>query len=127
MDAVQKDVAHVERAIVKLFNARDIKGILNYFSTNFVGFSSARHERLTSLTLLKKTFLHYLEEGEEVKYAIKNLKINIYGECALSSFYWTVEIIKRKKSKLINGRGSHVFLMTEHGWRIVHEHYSKAH
>ena len=127
MDAVQKDVAHIEKMIVKLFNARDIKGILQFFSRNFVGFSSTHHERITSLNLLKKTFLHYLEEGDDVKYHIKNLKVKIYGEGALASFYWTVEISKRKKTKLINGRGSHVFLMTESGWQIVHEHFSKAH
>jgi ketosteroid isomerase-like protein len=127
LDSVQKEVAQIERTIVKLFNAGDVRGILHYFSKNFVGFSSTQHERLTSLSQLKKTFLHYLEEGEEVTYAIKNLKIIIYGEGALSSFYWTVDIRKKKKSKSIHGRGSHVFLMTDQGWRIVHEHYSKAH
>jgi ketosteroid isomerase-like protein len=72
--------------------------------------------------------LHYLKEGDEVKYSIKNLNIKIYGEGALSSFYWTVEITKRKKTKTIHGRGSHVFLINEEaGWKIVHEHYSKAH
>ena len=127
MDAVQKDIAHIERSIVKLFNEKKIDKILQHFSKNFIGFSSTQHERITSRTKLKKTFLHYLDEGDEVKYSIKNLNVKIYGEGALSSFYWTVEITKRKKTKTIHGRGSHVFLITENGWHIVHEHYSKAH
>ena len=127
MDAVQKDIAHIERSIVKLFNTKKIDDILLYFSKNFVGFSSTQHERITSRPQLKKTFLHYLEEGDEVSYSIKNLNIKIYGEGALSSFYWTVDIIKKKKIKSIQGRGSHVFLMGDGGWKIVHEHYSKTH
>ena len=127
MDAVQKDIAHIERSIVKLFNAKKIDEILQYFSKNFIGFSSTQHERITNRPQLKKTFLHYLDEGDEVKYSIKNLNIKIYGEGALSSFYWTVEISKRKRTKTIHGRGSHVFLISENSWHIVHEHYSKAH
>jgi ketosteroid isomerase-like protein len=127
MDAVQKDIAHIERSIVKLFNARKIDEILTYFSKNFIGFSSTQHERITSRRHLKKTFLHYLDEGNTVKYSIQKLHVKIYGEGALSSFYWTVDILKKNKSKSIHGRGNHVFLMTDKGWKIVHEHYSKAH
>jgi len=127
MDAIEKELAAIEKSIVKSFNQGDLKTILAHFDKNFVGFSSTKHERLTNLSQLKKTFQHYLEEGDKVTYSIKNLKVKIYGEGALTSFYWQVDIEKRKKVKSINGRGSHVFLVAEDGWRIVHEHYSKAH
>jgi len=128
MDSIQKEIVTIERSIVKLFNERNIKDILKYFSKDFVGFSSTKHKRVPNLTQLKKTFLHYLEEGDEVIYAIQNLKVKIYGEAALSTFYWTVELKKgKRKPKLINGRGSHIFLMLDGVWSIVHEHYSKAH
>jgi ketosteroid isomerase-like protein len=127
MDAVQTDVAKIEKSIVKLFNQKKINEIMQFFSRDFVGFSSTRHERLTGLGQLKKTFLHYMDEGESVKYSIKGLKVNIYGEGALASFYWKVEISKKKKVQTIDGRASHFFLITDKGWKIVHEHYSKAH
>ena len=127
MDDIQKEIVAIEKSIVKLFNEKNIKEILNYFKTGFVGFSSTKHERVSSLSQLKKTFLHYLDEGEEVIYKIQNLKVKIYGESALATFYWTVDIKKKKKTKSIVGRGSHIFLIGEDGWRIVHEHYSKAH
>ena len=127
MDDIQKEIVAIEKSIVKLFNEKNIKEILNYFKTGFVGFSSTKHERVSSLSQLKKTFLHYLDEGEEVIYKIQNLKVKIYGESALATFYWTVDIKKKKKTKSIDGRGSHIFLIGEDGWRIVHEHYSKAH
>ena len=127
MDEIQMELAVIEKSIVKLFNEKNIKDILKYFRSDFIGFSSTKHERLTNLTQLKKTYLHYLEEGDEMTYNIKNLKVNIYGEAALTSFYWTVELKKKKKTKMINGRGSHIFVLLDGGWRIVHEHYSKAH
>ena len=127
MDAIQTDIANIEKSIVKYFNKKDIKSILNLFSQDFVGFSSTKHQRLTSLSQLKKTFLHYLDEGDKVTYKIKSLQVKIYGESALTTFYWTVSIEKKKKVKTIDGRGSHIYLMRDNVWKIVHEHYSKAH
>ena len=127
MDDIQKELVNIEKSIVKLFNEKKIKEILEFFNRDFIGFSSTTHDRVTSLSRLKKTFLHYLDEGDEVKYNIQNLKVKIYGESALTTFYWTVDIKKKKKLKKIDGRGSHIFLVGDKGWRIVHEHYSKAH
>jgi ketosteroid isomerase-like protein len=127
MDAIQTEIANIEKSIVKYFNKKDIKSILNLFSEDFVGFSSTKHQRLTSLSQLGKTFLHYIEEGDKLEYKIKGLKVKIYGESALTTFYWTVSISKKKKVKTIDGRGSHIFLMRDNEWKIVHEHYSKAH
>lgn len=127
MDFIQKEFVGKEKAMVKLFNTKKIDSILEYFSDNFIGFSSTKHERLTRASQLKKTFLHYLSEGDKVKYSIKNLKVNIYGECALTSFYWQVDIHKKKKVKSLNGRASHVYMQEADEWKIVHEHFSKAH
>ena len=127
MDDIQKEIVEIEKSITKLFNQKNIKEILQYFNPDFIGFSSTKHNRVTSLGQLRKTFLHYLDEGEELTYSIKNLKVIIYGEAALSTFYWNVELKKKKRVKNIDGRGSHVFLVGESGWKIVHEHYSKAH
>ena len=127
MDAIEKEFANKERKMVKLFNAKKLDSILEYFSNNFVGFSSTKHERLTRTSQLKKTFLHYLDEGEKVKYSIKNIKVNLYGECALTTFYWQVDIHKKKKVKSLNGRASHVYIQGARDFKIVHEHFSKAH
>jgi len=127
MDDIQKEIVEIEKSIVKLFNEQKITDILKYFQSDFIGFSSTKHERVTSLSQLKKTFLHYLDEGDQVKYSIRNLKVKIYGEAALATFYWKVDLKKKKKTKTINGRASHIFLIGENGWRIVHEHFSRAH
>ena len=127
MDEIEKNLINIEKTMVKLFNNKDVNAILNYFSDDFVGFSSTKHERLTRLVQLKKTFYHYLDEGDKVTFSIKNVKIKIYGEAALSTFYWKVDIQKKKRIKSIEGRASHVFLFLDSDWKIVHEHFSKAH
>ena len=127
MDAIEQGLADIEKAMVKLFNKGDVDGILKLFNDDFVGFSSTKHERLTKLAQLKKTFLFYLKEGDSVKYSIKNLKVKIIGESALATFYWQVDIRKKNKVKSIDGRGSHVFILKDDQWKIIHEHFSKAH
>ncbi len=127
MDSIQKEFADREKVMVKLFNAKKVDEILKYFDSNFVGFSSTKHERVTSKSALKKTFLHYLDEGDPVKYSIKNIKVNIYGEGVLTTFYWQVDIHKKKKVKSLNGRASHVYIQEAEDYKIVHEHFSIAH
>ncbi len=127
MDSIEKVFVEIEKSMVKLFNAKKIDPILDYYSDNFVGFSSTKHERLTKLSQLKKTFLHYLTEGDPVKFSIKNIKVNVYGESVLTSFYWRVDIHNKGKIISLNGRGSHIFVQLVEDWKIVHEHFSKAH
>jgi ketosteroid isomerase-like protein len=127
MDTIEKALADIEKSMVKLFNKKEIDKILKYFSQNFIGFSSTKHDRITQLSQLKKTFLYYLTEGDKVKYSIRNLKVKIYGELALTTFYWRVDIQKKQKTKAVEGRGSHLFLLIDTDWKIVHEHFSKAH
>ena len=56
MDSIEREIVNIEKSIVKLFNKPDIDSILMYFSEDFAGFSSTRHERIIKLSQLKKTF-----------------------------------------------------------------------
>ena len=127
MDVIEKSLVKIEKHIVQLFNEKKIADILKYFEKIFVGFSSTKHDRITSLSQLKSTFNYYLNEGDEVKFSIKNVKVNIYGDSALTSFYWNVDIKKGKKITSVECRGSHIYLLFDDHWRIVHEHFSKIH
>ncbi len=127
MDSIEKQLVDIEKAIVKAFNKKDISSILAFFWKDFSGFSSTRYDRITNRSQLKNTFLHYLDEGNPVTYSIRGMKAKIFGEGALTTFYWKVEIHRKKKVKTIEGRGSHMFMLIDTDWKIVHEHYSKAH
>jgi ketosteroid isomerase-like protein len=127
MDIFEKTIVNIEKSIVTYFNEKNIGAILGLFVKDFTGFSSTRYERLNGLTQLKNTYIFYLKAGDKVTYSINGLKVRILGESAFATFYWKVDIRKKKKRSSITGRGSHVYLMQDDSWKIVHEHYSKAH
>ena len=57
MDSIEKGLVNIEKAIVKYFNEGKLKEILQFFDKeHFIGFSSTKHERVTNLSALKKTF-----------------------------------------------------------------------
>jgi ketosteroid isomerase-like protein len=73
---------------------------------------------------LANTFRHYFNRSPEVQYRITQPRVQVFGDTAVASFYWTVTLTPRRK---VQGRGSHVFAKRGRQWKIVHEHFSKAH
>ena len=89
-----------------------------------MGFSSTQHNRIAGTGALKKTFHHYLRQSPRATYRISQPKVQVFGNAAVASFYWTVELTARRA---VRGRGTHVFAKRGKDWRIVHEHFSRAH
>lgn len=124
MTAVQRQILQIERQQEKDFNRRRIPAILKQFAPRFVGFSSTRHARIAGRAALRKTFQHYLRQAPRVRYRLAQPRVQVFGNAAVASFYWTVSLGGRRA---VRGRGSHVFVRQGKQWRIVHEHFSRAH
>ena len=124
MTAVEREILRLERQQVADFNRRDLKALLEQFEPGFVGFSSTRHERIAGRAALKRTFEHYLDQSPRVRYRIAEPRVQLFGETAVVSFYWVVELSRRHR---VEGRGSHVFIRHDNHWRIAHEHFSRSH
>lgn len=122
--AAKQEILHMERQQEKNFNHHRFREILKQFGPGFVGFSSTKHARIAGRAALKKTFQHYLKQSPQVRYRIAQPKVQVFGNAAVASFYWTVTLGRRRK---VRGRGSHVFLKRGRRWQIVHEHFSRAH
>jgi hypothetical protein len=124
MKTAQRQILHLERQQEKDFNHHSLNKLLQSFAPGFVGFSSTKHARITSRSALKKTFQHYLRQSPRVRYRIAQPRVQVFNGTAVASFYWTVELGARRR---VRGRGSHVFVKRGRTWRIVHEHFSRAH
>lgn len=124
MTAVEREILRLERQQVADFNRRDLKALLEQFEPGFVGFSSTRHKRIAGRAALKRTFEHYLDQSPRVRYRIAEPRVQLFGETAVVSFYWVVELSRRHR---VEGRGSHVFIRHGNQWRIAHEHFSRSH
>ena len=57
-----------------------------------------------------------------VNYRIDDLKIDVFGVIGIVTYYPHVTFVKENESKVVDGRQTLVFLKTDDGWKIVHEH-----
>lgn len=117
-------ILHMEREQVRLFNRGQVSAIVKQFDPSFVGFSSTRHTRIRGLAALRRTFFYYLHQAPKLRYAVAQPRVQVLGDTAVATFYWTVGLGRGRK---VDGRGTHVFARRGRSWKIVHEHFSRAH
>ncbi len=122
--AARQQILRLEREQARAINRADIRGALKMFDRSFVGFSSTQHRRIRGLGTLRKTFHYYLKRAPKMSYRIEQPRVHVSGGMAVATFYWTVGLGKGRR---IRGRGTHVFAGQGKNWRVVHEHFSRAH
>ena len=122
--SVRGEILRLEREQVRAINRGDVRGALKLFDRGFVGFSSTKHERIRGLGALRKTFDYYLKKAPKLAYHMEQPHVSVNGGMAVATFYWSVQLGGRHK---IHGRGTHVFAKQGKEWKVVHEHFSRAH
>ncbi len=58
----------------------------------------------------------------EMSYVAAELKIDVFGEIGVATYYPHVSFVQDGEKKTLSGRKTLVFLKTAVGWKIVHEH-----
>jgi len=127
MPSAAQIILSIEKQMVRDFNAAKVERLLAHFHPRVVGFSSTRRERITGLAAMRKTFQYYLHATSRMKFAIAKPQVLDFDNTAIATFYWTVEMGTGRPRHVVRGRGSHVYAFRDGKWRIVHEHYSRAH
>jgi ketosteroid isomerase-like protein len=127
MASALQEILELERAMVREFNAGDMQSLLAHFHPGVIGFSSTQQKRVSGLGAMKRTFNYYHQATSHMKYRIAQPRVKLFGDTAIATFYWTVELGKGRPRHLIKGRGSHVLRREDGKWSIVHEHFSRAH
>jgi ketosteroid isomerase-like protein len=127
MRSAADSILAIEKTLVRDFNAGKLEDLLAHFHARVVGFSSTRQERIVGRAAMRKTFDYYHQASPHMKYHIAQPEIHVFGEVAVATFYWTVELGMGRPRHAIHGRGSHVFAKYDGQWLIVHEHFSRAH
>ncbi len=126
--SAESEILAIEKAMSDAFNAGKIEEILKYFDEELIEFSSTQYERLVGINALRETFHYYLKEADHLEYNMVSPIIKILDEnAAIVSFYWFVILSNGKTRREIQGRGTHVYLKKNGEWKIVHEHFSRAH
>ena len=122
--AARKQILRLEQEQVRSINRHDVRGALRMFDKGFVGFSSTKHARIRGLGALARTIHYYLKRSPKLTYRIAQPHVHVSGNTAVATFYWTVGL---GKGRAVSGRGTHVFARKGRQWRVVHEHFSRAH
>jgi ketosteroid isomerase-like protein len=60
----------------------------------------------------------------DASFDLEDIKIDLFGDIAVTTFYNNYSFIKNNNRVQGKGRVTLVFLNTEEGWKIVHEHSS---
>jgi ketosteroid isomerase-like protein len=120
----RQKILQLERTQARAINQRHMLSALQMFDRGFVGFSSTQHKRIRGLGALRKTFDYYFKRAPKLTYHIEQPHVSVNGGTAVATFYWTVQLGRGRK---IHGRGTHVFTKQGKSWRVVHEHFSRAH
>lgn len=127
MPNLEQAIKQLEEDMALAFNQRDVDRILIHFSPDLIGFSSTTHEHIQGLEALRKTFEYYLREGSRVEFSVSDIQVQDLDSAAVATFHWIVTIWHDDHSHEIPGRGSHVFIRSGEDWKVVHEHFSRAH
>jgi ketosteroid isomerase-like protein len=127
MASSQQAILAIEREMVRDFNAGKIGDLLAHFHPRVVGFSSTRQQRISGRAAMRKTFEYYKHASSKMKYGIAKPQVQPFGDTAVVTFTWTVELGAGRPRHTIHGRGSHVFVRSSDKWQIVHEHFSRVH
>ncbi len=122
--AVQDRILSLEREQARAINRGNVTDAMRLFSKTFVGFSSTKHARIRGLKQLASTFRYYLRRSPAMTYRISQPRVHVSGTLAVATFYWAVGL---GKNRTIRGRGTHVFTRAGKDWKVIHEHFSRAH
>jgi len=63
--------------------------------------------------------------GQDYKYDVSDLKIDVFGEVAVMTYYGRVSREVDGEAVRYSWRQTLVFLKTADGWKIIHEHQSR--
>jgi ketosteroid isomerase-like protein len=58
----------------------------------------------------------------DVDYRINDLKIDVFDDVGIATYYPHVSFVEEGESRSVHGRQTFVFLRTNDGWKIIHEH-----
>lgn len=121
---LREEILRLEQQQARAINRGDVREATRMFHEEFVGFSSTKHARIRGLPALSRTFHYYLKRAPKIAYRIEQPQVLVSGNTAVTTFYWTVRLGPGRR---IRGRGTHVFVRKGKDWRVIHEHFSRAH
>ena len=121
--AAQAEIREVISSIIKDAEEANIEGLkaAHLESEKFSKFGPRNFDRQDILST-NNTEEAFFSSISNYKQEIRDLKIDVFDDMAIASYYPHVSFIQDGEEKTVSGRQTFVFLSTEEGWKLVHEH-----
>ena len=119
----QTELREVIQSIVRDAETANIKGLqkIHLESEKFTKFGPRKFNRQDVTTTNESEAAHF-SSISNFKQEVRNLKIDVFGDIGIATYYPHVSFFKEGKKIKADGRQTLVFLKTKEGWKIVHEH-----
>ncbi|MDN3643157.1 nuclear transport factor 2 family protein [Lutimonas halocynthiae] len=123
---VQNELREVIHSIVKDCETANLDGLktTHLLSDKFTKFGPRSFER-QDVESTNESELAFFGSVSNYKEEVKDLKIDVFGEIGIATFYRFVSFEQDGEEKNVNVRQTYVFLKTSDGWKIIHEHGNK--
>jgi uncharacterized protein (TIGR02246 family) len=119
----QAEIREAIRSIVSDAETANIEGlkVAHLVSDKFTKFGPRNFNRqdVISTNNSEEAFFGTITN---YKQEILDLKIDVFGDIGIATYYPHVSFVQDGVEKSVSGRQTLVFLKTENGWKIVHEH-----
>jgi hypothetical protein len=119
----QAELRQVVEAIARDAMSANIEGLqqLHLQHDKFSKFGPRNFDR-QDVSSTNASEAEFFSSISDVEYRVNDLKIDVFGAVGVVTYYPRVTFVKDGEPKLVNGRQTLVFLKTDLGWKIVHEH-----
>ncbi|MGL1886532.1 MAG: nuclear transport factor 2 family protein [Reichenbachiella sp.] len=122
----QQELIEVVKSIVRDAETANLEGLkdIHLASDKFTKFGPRNFER-QGVEKTNESELAFFGTVSNYKEKVDDLKIDLFGEVGIATYYRDVSFKQNGEEKNVKLRQTLVFLKTDEGWKIVHEHGTK--
>lgn len=119
----QAEIREAVKAIVNDAEMANIAGLqaAHLISDKFTKFGPRSFER-QDIAGTNESEAAFFGSISEYKQEARDLKIDVFGDVGIATYYPHASFVQDGVGKTASGRQTLVFLKTENGWKIIHEH-----
>ncbi len=115
-----RDVVMSIKSDIESANIEELQDI-HLESDKFTKFGPRLFER-QDVASTNQSEAEFFSSVIDAKYEVRDLKIDVFGDVGIATYYPEVSFVTDGNSVAVNGRQTLVFLKTASGWKLVHEH-----
>jgi ketosteroid isomerase-like protein len=126
-DTFPEEQAKIEKLLEEIYGcaqAKDFDRLASYhlYGPKFTDFKNG--ERRSDAEGNRKNERESLSAVSDFKYALRDLKVNVYGDAAIATFHGEFSGKKETNAFATKLQGTMVFVKDGAAWKITHEHFS---